>query len=77
VLDQPGVIAHIGAAMRDEAVSISRLSQHGRGTAANRNVSVVFTTHETDEAAMNRVLARIEAHPAVVARPSVIRIEAI
>lgn len=77
VLDQPGVIAHIGAAMRDEAVSISRLSQHGRGTAANRNVSVVFTTHETDEAAMNRVLARIEAHPAVVAKPSVIRIEAI
>jgi len=75
VLDQPGVIADIAAALRDEAISVEAMFQHGR--APDKMVPVVITTHDTEDAAMTRALARIGALEAVVEPPMRIRIEAL
>lgn len=72
VLDQPGVIADIAGALRDEKVSMEAMIQRGRNP--GEIVPVVLTTHETDEVAMRRALARIDAIPAVTEPPRVIRI---
>ena len=75
VLDRPGVIADIAAALRDQAISVESLLQHGRANGKTAPVSVVITTHETTEAAMRRALAEIALSEAVVEPPMVIRIE--
>jgi homoserine dehydrogenase len=49
--------------------------QHGR--APDEMVPVVITTHDTEDAAMTRALARIGALEAVVEPPRRIRIEAL
>ena len=58
VLDQPGVIADVAAALRDEQVSLESMIQRGR--APGEAVPVVLTTHVTVEAAMR---ARSPASP--------------
>lgn len=73
VLDQPGVIADIAAVLRDEEISIESMLQRGR--APGEPVTVVLITHETQEAAMNRALARIAGLAPVQAPPKMIRIE--
>lgn len=73
VVDRPGVIAEIAADMRDNNVSMEQFIQRGR--APNEAVPVVLTTHETDEASMQRALACIAARDAVVEPPRMIRIE--
>ncbi len=73
VVDRPGVIADITAAMRDNEISVESLLQHGRSP--GEAVPVVITTHETDEAAMNRTLDTIAALEAVLDPPRTIRIE--
>jgi homoserine dehydrogenase len=73
VLDQPGVIADIAAALRDERVSMEAMLQRGR--APGGTVPVIITTHETEEAGVMRALARIAGLPTVVAPPGMIRIE--
>ena len=75
VRDQPGVIAGIAAAFRDQQVSIESMLQRGRST--TEAVPVVLTTHETQEAAMRRALDQIEQLAAVVEPPIMIRIEAL
>ncbi len=72
--DQPGVIAGITALLRDEDISVESMVQRGRGPQGEA-VPVVITTHETDEAAMRRALARIGELPVVLEAPRVIRIE--
>ena len=72
VIDQPGVIADVTAALRDEAVSLESIIQRGRNP--DEPVDVVLTTHETEEAALMRALATIEALGAVKEAPNVIRI---
>jgi homoserine dehydrogenase len=72
VLDQPGVIADIAGALRDEKVSMEAMIQRGRNP--GEIVPVVLTTHETDEAAMRRALARMDGLPAITEPPRVIRI---
>ncbi|MBE7636963.1 homoserine dehydrogenase [Sneathiella sp. P13V-1] len=72
VLDQPGVIADISAAFRDEQVSIESLLQRGRDP--EQSVSVVLTTHEVQEEALVRALGRIENFDHNVAAPRMIRI---
>ena len=57
VVDRPGVIADVAAALRDEQVSMEQMIQRGR--APGEAVPVVLTTHETEEAAMRRALDRI------------------
>ena len=73
VVDRPGVIADIAAAMRDENVSMEQMLQRGR--APDEGVPVVLTTHDTDEASMQRALAAIAAQKSVLEPPRMIRIE--
>ena len=73
VVDQPGVIADVAAALRDEDVSLEAMLQRGR--APGEAVPVVLTTHVTVEAALRRALARIEKLDTVLEQPRLIRIE--
>src|SRR5207249_5132061 len=73
VVDQPGVIADVAAALRDERVSMESIIQRGR--APGEAVPVVMTTHDTVEAAMRRALDRIAALDTVLEPPHMIRIE--
>ena len=73
VLDRPGVIADIAAALRDEQVSMEQMIQRGR--APGEAVPVVLTTHETEEAAMRRALDRIARLNTVLEPPRMIRVE--
>jgi len=73
VLDQPGVIADVAAALRDEQVSMESMIQRGR--APGEAVPVVLTTHVTLEAAMRRALDRISRLDTVLEPPHMIRIE--
>jgi homoserine dehydrogenase len=73
VVDQPGVIADIAAALRDEQVSMEAMIQRGR--APGEAVPIVLTTHVTVEAAMQKALARIARLDTVLEPPRMIRIE--
>jgi homoserine dehydrogenase len=73
VRDRPGVMADITAALRDEQVSLESMLQRGRDP--GEVVPIVLVTHETEEAAMARALARIAALDTVLEQPCMIRIE--
>jgi homoserine dehydrogenase len=73
VVDRPGVIADIAAALRDEQVSLEAMLQRGRSP--NEVVPVVLTTHVTEEAGMRRALDRIGKLDTVLEPPRMIRIE--
>jgi homoserine dehydrogenase len=75
VVDKPGVVADVTAALRDEAVSLESMLQRARSP--GEPVPVVLTTHESEEAAMRRALDRIAALGSVVEPPHVIRIESL
>jgi len=75
VVDRPGVIADIAAALRDEQVSMEQMIQRGR--APGEAVPVVLTTHNTDEAAMRRALDQIARLDTVREPPRMIRVEAL
>jgi homoserine dehydrogenase len=71
VVDRPGVIADIAAAMRDENVSLEAMIQRARGD----TVPVVLTTHETTEAAIHRVVDRLGKISSILEPPHVLPIE--
>jgi homoserine dehydrogenase len=71
VVDRPGVIADIAAAMRDEKVSLEAMIQRARG----ETVPVVLTTHETTEAAIDRVVRRLGSINSILEPPHVLPIE--
>ncbi len=73
VLDQPGVLADVAAALRDEAISVEAMLQRGR--APGEAVPMVITTHETREASMMAALDRIARLDATLEPPRLIRIE--
>jgi homoserine dehydrogenase len=73
VVDRPGVIADVAAALRDEQVSMEQMIQRGRSP--GEAVPVVLTTHETEEAPMRRALERIAKLNTVVEPPRMIRVE--
>lgn len=75
VRDQPGVIAAVSAILRDSAISMEAIIQRGRDP--ENIVPVVMTTHETEELAMRKALAEIDALPAMAAPARMIRIEAL
>jgi homoserine dehydrogenase len=75
VVDKPGVIADVAAALRDEEVSMESMLQRAR--APGEAVPVVLTTHEMEEAAMRRAFERIAALGSVVEPPHMIRIESL
>ncbi|MCA8933634.1 MAG: homoserine dehydrogenase, partial [Rhodospirillaceae bacterium] len=73
VVDRPGVIADIAAAMRDHTISVESLVQRGR--APGEAVPVVIVTHDTLERQMLGAVARIAELDAVLEPPRLIRIE--
>lgn len=73
VVDRPGVIADVTAALRDAGVSLESMLQRGR--APGEAVPVVLVTHETNEAAMRAALEQIGRSDAVLEPPALIRIE--
>jgi homoserine dehydrogenase len=73
VLDRPGVIAEVAAALRDAGVSLKSMLQHGR--APGEAVPIVLVTHETSERAMRQAVETIGALDIVVEAPLLIRIE--
>ena len=73
VVDRPGVFADIAAIMRDQAISMEAVLQRVR--AEDQAVPVVITTHDTEEAAMQRALTTIDKLDTVRERPTMIRIE--
>ena len=75
VVDKPGVIADIAAALRDEEISVEALLQRAR--APGEAVPVVITTHDTRGLAMDKALGRIARLDSVVEPPRRIRIESL
>ncbi len=73
VVDRPGVIADVAAALRDQEVSLEAMLQRAR--APDEAVPVVLTTHETEEAKMSRALQQIARLDSVKEPPRMIRIE--
>jgi len=73
VVDRPGVIADVAAALRDQAVSMEAMLQRARKP--DEAVPVVLTTHETEEARMVAALAEIARLDTVREPPRMIRIE--
>ncbi len=73
VVDRPGVMADVMAALRDEQISMEAMIQRGRNP--DDVVPVVLTTHEAQEIAMSRALAEITRLDSVVEPPRTIRIE--
>ncbi len=73
VVDQPGVIADVAAALRDQSVSMESMIQRGR--APGEAVPIVLTTHVTVEAAMQKALDAIAQQETVLEPPRMIRIE--
>ncbi len=73
VVDRPGVIADVTAALRDAGVSMGSMLQRGR--APGEAVPVVIVTHDTRESAMMSAIARIAELDSVLETPALIRIE--
>jgi homoserine dehydrogenase len=73
VVDEPGVLADISAALMDHSVSVESILQRTRDP--DEAVPVVMTLHETIESAMTLALEKIAAIEAVVEPPRMIRIE--
>jgi len=73
VVDRPGVIADVTAALRDAGVSMGSMLQRGRSP--GEAVPVVIVTHETAESAMMSAIARIAGLDSVLETPALIRIE--
>jgi homoserine dehydrogenase len=74
VQDRPGVIAALSSVLAKERISVESMLQRGRSQ--SDEVPVVLTTHETEEAAMQRAAAAIGRLRAVAEEPCLIRIEA-
>ncbi|MEC8530384.1 MAG: homoserine dehydrogenase, partial [Pseudomonadota bacterium] len=73
VLDRPGVIADVSAALKEEGVSVEVLLQRGRSEEGS--VPVVLKLHETVEVNVRRAVEQIAQLDSVVERPCMIRIE--
>ncbi len=72
VMDRPGVLAEITAAMRDAGVSIESLIQ--RGEAPDGGVLLVMTTHTGPESAVQDALARLSGSDSLLGKPMVMPI---
>lgn len=73
VVDKPGVIADIAGVMRDESVSMEAMIQRARSP--GEAVPIVLTTHETTEAAIGRVVARLAQVNSILEPAHVLPIE--
>jgi homoserine dehydrogenase len=73
VVDKPGVIADVAAALRDENVSMEAMIQRARSP--GEPVPVVLTTHETESQSIDRVVARLGNIKAILEPAHVLPIE--
>ncbi|MDE8650843.1 homoserine dehydrogenase [Novosphingobium album (ex Liu et al. 2023)] len=73
VLDRPGVLAEITAAMRDAGVSIESLIQKGRDDEAGE-VIVAMVTHEGPESAVSEAMRILEGADSLTAPPLAMQI---
>ncbi|MGC6484547.1 MAG: homoserine dehydrogenase [Candidatus Puniceispirillales bacterium] len=77
VYDRPGVLADVTAVLRDAAISVESILQHGRADdGSDGSVPVVITTHETTADAMARAIEAIADLDSVIGRPAVMAIAA-
>jgi len=76
--DKPGVLAHITMAFGTEHVSIAQMLQGSGGdmTTEDGNAELVLVTHSVKEAALQRVVKRLQGIPEVLRIDNVIRVEA-
>ncbi len=74
VTDKAGVVAHITRILADHDISVEDMIQRHAGQ-DGEPVTLVLTTHATEEAAMRNALAEIEAYENVSAEPVMLRIE--
>ena len=75
VVDKPGVLAEITAAMRDAGVSIESVIQ--RGEAPTGGVLLVMTTHDGPESAVADALARLSGSASLTGAPMMMPILAV
>ena len=73
VIDEPGVLAEIAAELKNQSVSIESVLQRGR--APGECVSLIMTTHETEEKKFKAAMQQIQKLKALAEPPCVIRIE--
>ena len=73
VLDQPGVLADVSAILRDHAISIESLIQHGHDP--GQPVSIILTTHRARFGDIKTACDLIENLECSVAAPHFMRIE--
>lgn len=72
--DQPGVLSLISGILGKENISIESALQHGRDGGQDF-VPIILTTHETNLAAMQMAVERLEGLACVCARPYILKIE--
>lgn len=72
VRDEPGVLAQIASVMAHNRVSIASVLQ--RESAAPGSASLILTTHETNQAAIQRTLHGLKETPSVLDEPMLLRI---
>ncbi len=72
LMDKPGALARVAAALGEAGVSINRMRQYGQGEAA---VPVLIVTHKTTRDALDTALADIKATGLVDGEPVALRIE--
>jgi homoserine dehydrogenase len=72
--DQPGVLSLVTGALGDEGVGIAQVVQRGDDVGAG-TVPIIVLTHRTNQAALGRAIAKIEALAEVTEAARLIRIE--
>lgn len=70
--DEPGALAKVAAVLGESGVSIDRMRQYRHSEAT---APVLFVTHRTDSAALDRALAELPGTGVVAGRPVALRIE--
>jgi homoserine dehydrogenase len=75
VRDEPGVMADVTAAFKDQSISLESMLQRGRSP--GEPVLVVLITHETREASMVAALQQIGKLSTMLSAPRMIRMEAL
>lgn len=73
VIDKPGVLADVTAILRDHKISVESVIQRSRNP--EQPVSVVLTTHDTQQAEVDAACDKISALDLVVSKPTIMRIE--
>jgi homoserine dehydrogenase len=74
LLDRPGSLAAVAAALGHREISIHRMRQYDH---EGDNAPVLIVTHATSQSALTTALADLKSHDAVIGNPVALRIEQI